>query len=108
LTFDDFKELLKIPTLGAAILEQSRPNGVSELHARHFLNWGRAVREKNALQKRRVLILCDFGIAKKAILEGLSSFSTLALVGFQNSKTWSMSDAPQHMYGDWHPLTPVG
>jgi len=108
LTFDDLKELINIPTLGALILEQSRPHGVSELHARHFLNWGRAVRERNALQKLRLLIMCDFGIGRKAILEGVASFPALTLVGLQNSKTWSMSDAPQHAYGDWHFMNETG
>jgi hypothetical protein len=108
LHFDDFKELIEIPTLGALILEQSRRNGVSELHTRHFSDWCRAVREKNALRYLRLLVMCDFGISRKAVLEGVSSFPALALVGLHNSKTWSMSDAGAHGYGDWQMLSETG
>lgn len=108
LTFDDFKELINIPTLGALILEQSRPHGISELHARHFTNWGRAVRERNAFQNLRMLVMCDFGIGRKVILEGVINFPRLALIGLQNSKSWNMSNTPQHTYGDWQFLTQGG
>ncbi|KAF2827263.1 hypothetical protein CC86DRAFT_393468 [Ophiobolus disseminans] len=108
LTFDDFKELINIPTLGALVLEQSRRHGLSEFHSRRFHDWGRAVQERNALQKLSLLVMCDFGIGRKAILEGVASFPALTLVGLQNSKTWSMSDAPQHTYGDWELLTESG
>lgn len=108
LQFDDFKELINIPSLGALILEQSRRNGISEMHTRHFSDWCRAAREKQALQHLRVLVMCDFGINRRAVLEGVFSFPALALVGLHNSKTWSMSDAPQDACGDWQMLSVSG
>lgn len=108
LTFEDLKQLINIPTLGTLILEQSRPRGVSELHAREFSNWGRAVRERNALQKLRALIMCDFGIGRGAILEAVAGFPTLTLLGLQNSKSWTMSDSPHIAPGDWQFLTETG
>lgn len=108
LHFEDFKELIKVPTLGALILEQSRRHGMSEMHTRHFSDWCRAAREKKALQQLRLLVMCDFGINRKAVLEGVSSFPALALVGLHNSKTWSMSDASQTACGDWQMLSVAG
>jgi hypothetical protein len=100
LTFDHLKALVNIPTLAAMILEQARPGGRSEITARHFLDFGRAVREKNALTKLRLLIMCDFGLGRTAILDGVAGFPALQLVGMQNSKTSVMADLEYCTYGD--------
>jgi hypothetical protein len=105
LTFDHLKALINIPALAATILEQARPGGRSEIDARHFQDFCRAVKERNALRKLRLLLMCDFGIGRKAILEGVSSFPSLSLIGLQNSKVGSMSDTFQHSYGNWKFMT---
>jgi hypothetical protein len=105
LTFDHLKALLNIPTLAALVLEQARPGGVSEITARHFMDFGRAAREKSALQKLRLLIMCDFGIGRKAVLDALSGFPCLQLIGLQNSKTSSATDMPQQAPSNWKLLT---
>jgi hypothetical protein len=97
---------MNIPALAGMVLEQARPGGKSEINARHFKDFGRAVREKDALRKLRLLIMCDFGVGRQAILEGVSSCRSLQLIGLQNSKTGSMADVPQHTYGDWQFMTP--
>jgi hypothetical protein len=106
LTFDHLKALMNIPALAGMVLEQARPGGKSEINARHFKDFGRAVREKDALRKLRLLIMCDVGVGRQAILEGVSSCRSLQLIGLQNSKTGSMADVPQHTYGDWQFMTP--
>lgn len=110
MNFDDFKELLEIPALGGLVLEQSRRHGVSEMHTRHFSNWCRAAKERKALAHLRLLVMCDFGIARKAVLEGVSSFPALALVGMHNSKTWIISNASLHgsVVDDWQMLKASG
>lgn len=108
LQFEDFKQLLDIPSLGALILEQSRRNGVSEMHTRHFQDWCRAARERKTLQQLQVLVMCDFGIGRRAVLEGVSSFPALTLIGLHNSKTWSMSDGTESGCGDWQMLSVAG
>jgi hypothetical protein len=106
LTFDHLKAVINIPTLAAMILEQARPGGKSEISARQFLDFGRAVKEKKALRELRLLIMCDFGIGRTVILEGVSAFVSLHLVGLQNSKTGSMSDVPPQTYGCWSVMAP--
>jgi hypothetical protein len=105
LTFDHLKALINIPALAATILEQARPGGKSEVTARHFQDFCRAVKERNALRKLRLLIMCDFGIGRKAVLEGVSSFPHLGLVGLQNSKVGTMSDTSQQTYKSWLLMT---
>jgi hypothetical protein len=92
LTFDHLKTLIKIPTLGALVLEQARPGGISEITARQFTDFARAVRENNAFQKLRLLIMCDFGIRRKAVLEGVAGWPALHLIGLQNSKSTDTGD----------------
>jgi hypothetical protein len=105
LTFDHLKAVINIPTLAAMILEQARPGGKSEISGQQFLDFGRAARDNKALQKLRLLVMCDFGIGRKAILKGVSTFPSLHLVGLQNSKTGSLSDIPQQGYEDWVAMT---
>jgi len=90
LTFTDLLSLLSISTLGALVLEQARPGGVSDITSRHIVDFARAAREKNALRHLRVLVLCDFGLAADEVLRALSSFRALRLVGVVNSKTGAM------------------
>lgn len=54
------------------------------------MDFARAARERDALRHLRVLVLCDFGLAKDVVLRALSSFPALRLVGVVNSKTGSM------------------
>jgi hypothetical protein len=105
LTFDHLKALISIPTLAAVVLEQARRGGVSEISARNFTDFGRAAREKSALQKLRLLIMCDFGIGRKTVLEAVSGFPCLHLIGLQNSKTGSVSDMPPDVNSNWKLLT---
>jgi hypothetical protein len=105
LTFDHLKALLDIRTLTAVVLEQARPGGVSEITTRHFLDFGRAAREKKALQELRLLVMCDFGIGRKTVLEAVSGFPCLHLIGLQNSKTSTTTDMPQHTYSGWNSLS---
>ncbi|KAF2033280.1 hypothetical protein EK21DRAFT_58909 [Setomelanomma holmii] len=99
LTFDHLKALISVPTLTGLVLEQSRRGGLSALSERDFTNWCRAVKERDALCKLELLVMCDFGLGKRVILLGLSALPSLKLVGFQNSKTWFMSDEPPREYG---------
>jgi hypothetical protein len=108
LTFDYLKALISIPTLAGLVLEQSRRGGTSELSTRNFLDWCRAVREREAMRKLKLLVLCDFGIGRKAVLAGVVDFPSLRLIGLQNSKTWIMSDEPPREYGAWQHMTASG
>jgi hypothetical protein len=101
LTFDHLKALIKIPTLGALILEQARPSGISEITARQFTEFARAVREKEAFQKLKLLIMCDFGIGRKAVLDGAASWPALDLIGLQNSKATDTGDLFPATYDYW-------
>jgi hypothetical protein len=87
LNFDHLKALIEIPTLGALTLEQKRPGGISKVTTRHFTDFARAVREKNALQKLELFIMCDFDIGFKTILEGVTGWPALQMVGLQVSET---------------------
>jgi hypothetical protein len=93
LTFEHLKTLIKLPTLGALILEQARPGGISEITARQFTDFARAVREKDAFQKLRLLIMCDFGVGRNTVLEGIASWPALHLIGLQNSKSTDVGDS---------------
>jgi hypothetical protein len=92
LTFEHLKTLIKLPTLGALILEQARPGGISEITARQFTDFARAVREKDAFQKLRLLIMCDFGVGRNTVLEGIAGWPALHLIGLQNSKLTDVGD----------------
>ncbi|KAH7094930.1 hypothetical protein FB567DRAFT_16028 [Paraphoma chrysanthemicola] len=108
LTFDHLKTLISIRTLAGLVLEQSRRGGTSDLSARNFTDWCRAVKERDALRQLRLLIMCDFGIGRKTVLPSVTDFPSLRLVGLQNSKTWIMSDEPPREYGAWQLMTPSG
>jgi hypothetical protein len=103
LTFDHLKAVINIPTLAAMILEQAYPGSKSGISARQFLDFGRAVRDKKALQKLRLLVMCNFRICRKVILEGASTFPSLHLVGLHYSET---ENVPQQSYGNWVTMTP--
>ncbi|KAH8727092.1 hypothetical protein GQ44DRAFT_612021 [Phaeosphaeriaceae sp. PMI808] len=87
LTLDHLVSLLDIPTLAAVLLEQAPPGGKSPIEDIHFKSWVSAAHKKSALQKLKLLVLCDFGIERKSVLERVSVFPSLSLLGFQNSKT---------------------
>jgi hypothetical protein len=93
LTFEHFKTLIKIPTLGALILEQARSGGISQITARQFTDFARAVREKDAFQRLKLLIMSDFGMGRKAVLEGVAGWPALHLIGLQNSKSTDIGDS---------------
>jgi hypothetical protein len=105
LTFDHLMALINIPSLAALVLEQARPGGRSGITARHFLDFGRAVREKRTFTKLRLLMLCDFGLGRKTVLQGIARFPALTLVGLQNSKTGSMGDGGEDVTGEWRYIT---
>jgi hypothetical protein len=84
--------LINISTLGALVLEQARPGGKSEVTARHFIDFVRAVRERHAFQKLRLLIMCDFGIGRRSILDGVTDWPALQMIGLQNSKSTISGD----------------
>jgi hypothetical protein len=105
LTFDHLKALIDIPTLGALILEQKRLGGISEVTARHFTDFARAVREKHAFQKLELFIMCDFDIEFKTILEGVTGWPALQMVGLQVSKPTVTRDM-SHADTCWQPLEP--
>jgi hypothetical protein len=104
LTFDHLKALIDMPTLGALILEQARPAGISELTARHFTDFARAVRERDAFQKLRLLIMCDFAIGYKTIFEGVAGWPGLQLVGLQDSESTIVCGIPYEAKTCWRPL----
>jgi hypothetical protein len=106
LTFDHLKALISIPTLAALSLEHSPGVRDTEITARHFLDFSRAVKEKGALQKLRLMVLRDFGLSKKDIVRGIASFPALQLVGLQNPRTDSMDHTQQHASDEWKPVTP--
>lgn len=105
LTFDHLKALIGIPTLAALVLEQARPGGESGVNARDILNFGRAVRERRVLQQLRLIMLCDFGIGRKAVLDSVSGFPSLRLVGLQNSKIGVSAGMSKDIVEGWKFMT---
>lgn len=105
LTFDHLKALIGIRSLAALVLEQARPSGESGIKARDMLNFGRAVRERQALQQLRLIVLCDFGIGRKAVLNSVAGFLSLRLVGLQNSKIGVSAGMAEDLVEGWKFLT---
>ncbi|OAK95068.1 hypothetical protein IQ06DRAFT_232421 [Phaeosphaeriaceae sp. SRC1lsM3a] len=105
LTFEHLTALIGIPTLAALVLEQARPSGEVGISARDFLNFGRAVRERKAFLQLRLIVLCDFGIGRKAVLDGVSGFPSLQLVGLQNSKIGVSAGMTQDIVEGWRFMT---
>jgi uncharacterized protein YjiS (DUF1127 family) len=105
LSFDHLKAILNVSTLATLILEQARPNGTSEISTRNFLDFGRARREKNALQRLRVIILSDLGINRRTVCETLAGFPVLQLVGILNTRVRNMMGIPQSTHPPWEAVT---
>ncbi|KAH7393904.1 hypothetical protein DE146DRAFT_757385 [Phaeosphaeria sp. MPI-PUGE-AT-0046c] len=105
LTFEHLKALIGIRTLAALVLEQARPGGEYGVNARDFLNFGRAVRERKAFQQLRLLVLCDFGLGRKAVLDGVSGVPSLRLVGLQNSKLGVSTSMARDIAEGWKFMT---
>jgi hypothetical protein len=111
LKFRDLLTLSDIHTLSGLAIGQEKAYPGTELTDLHMRNWGRAVREKQALKSLRVIFLCDFGPSASDILQGVSSFPALHLAclgtsGYHEAKKLNV-DPTQ---GQWQPvdLTPKG
>lgn len=87
------------------VLEQARPGEESGVNARDFLNFGRAVRERKALQQLRLMVLCNFGIGRKVILNSVSGFPSLRLVGLQDSNIRVSAGKIEDLVEGWNFMT---
>lgn len=101
----DYMTLSKLDALASLMLEYRRDSDfdVEGMGERRLRNWGRAVFEKGSFKRLKVFVLSDCGLRRDAIIQGVSAFPALILIG-TNGWTTSKGDA-REMCGDWHTVS---
>jgi hypothetical protein len=111
LTLDIVKliSLTEIPTLTALIHTNSSQRLLQPLRGNAIRDWCRAVREKDAFPKLKVLYMSsisDEGPNDHVVLDHLSSFPSLALVGIERGSL-CQSIIRSETRGQWQRLSPT-
>jgi len=81
LTLDHLMTLTKIQTLAGLVIEQHKKDRARPMPIKIVRDWGRAALETGAFKKLRLLVFYNFCLGKDAVLQPLSSFPALSLVG---------------------------
>ncbi|KAF2630110.1 hypothetical protein BU25DRAFT_265741 [Macroventuria anomochaeta] len=100
LNLSQLLSLTEIPTLAALIHAHPAQRNFNPLRGSGVRDWCRAVREKKAFQKLKLLYMSSIpqdGPLNSAVLENLSSFPSLALVGIERRSPFD----PSTTYGQW-------
>ena len=85
-TIDQLLALTKIRTLTALNLEQvGLDSDLDGPTAKTIRDWGRAACEQRAFEKLKLLVLGNFHLGTDAIIQGVSSFPALCLLGIYDS-----------------------
>ncbi|KAF1843753.1 uncharacterized protein K460DRAFT_288132 [Cucurbitaria berberidis CBS 394.84] len=104
LTVDHLIALTKIHTLAGLVLEHKNSPMDRYMPAINISHWARAVCENRAFRKLRLLVVGNFGLGRNAVLQGVSSFSALTLVGVHQAG--EAGGKPLDSYGDWRTGSP--
>jgi hypothetical protein len=99
--------LNRINTLATLALECG--NGDGETFPTTIRDWGRSVSESGAFQKLKVLIIRTFGVSQAVILDGVSRFPALTIVGVTPT-SMTMHESPEglrHSFTDWCTAPPA-
>ncbi|KAH7378765.1 hypothetical protein BKA66DRAFT_142475 [Pyrenochaeta sp. MPI-SDFR-AT-0127] len=102
---NDLMILTKLDALAALLLEYSQDIDldVMETSKTQLRNWGRAVFEKGAFKRLKVLVLGNSGLWGNAIMKQVSSFPALALIGI---RVWAGSEKEACEFpGDWSAIS---
>ncbi|KAF2130115.1 hypothetical protein P153DRAFT_385349 [Dothidotthia symphoricarpi CBS 119687] len=101
--------LTKVDTLSSLILQAKQFRtacqftGVASIEAvKDLRDWARVVRENGAFQKLRMLVYNSFGIEIPTVLQSVSEFPSLCLVGITDH--WMAEQRESHL--DWRWIDP--
>lgn len=101
--------LTEIPTLAALIHSNSSQRQTNPLRGNALRDWCRAVREKKAFPKLKLLYMTsipDQGPFDNIVLHHLSSFPALVLVGIERSSPHARNSNSEE-YGQWQRSSPT-
>jgi hypothetical protein len=104
LNLSHLMSLTDIPTLATLLMfPRTAWKSIEGLTARDFRDWGRAVQEKGAFKRLKLLFMCECEPTNTEILRHLTSFPALNLVGIARASR--IVDSIGDLDGWQHPAT---
>ena len=97
----DLMSLVQISALATLVLAPGHlfVYGSAGFSKRDLKDWGRAVHETGSFRKLRILVLDSFMFPMEAVVDAVSAFPALALLG-TNRRSFLPIDQ-QDIYGGW-------